>query len=192
MRIASVPPDGSRGTNASPVSFEHIYDQWFHRVSRWVLALGAPRSDHEDVVQDVFAIAYRQLHLFDGNNIAGWLYQIAWRKARDYRQLAWVQHVSVSGARALFDAARHEGPGPLDNLETKQKSELLRRRLDKLPSEQRAAFTWFELEGCSGHEIAERQQVPLNTVWVRLHTARQKVMGRTTPAKRQNPARGAR
>jgi len=177
------------GPAAKTVSFDHIYDQWFVQVSRWVRALGARQSDLEDVVQEVFTVAYRRLHLFDGNNVAGWLYQIARRKARDYRRLAWVQHVFSSETAAALGTTAQIGPGPLDDLETKQKSELLGRRLAKLPAEQRAVFTLFELEGLSGQEIAQREQVPLNTVWVRLFTARRKLNCRRRAPDKRSPAR---
>ena len=160
-------------------SFEGLYHQWVRQVSRWVLALGARPADYEDVVQEVFTVAYRRLAHFDGSNVAGWLYQIARRKVRDYRRLSWVQCVLTPEASQLIDLAPDSARGPLDALETKQRSELLSRRLEKLPPEQRAVFLLFELEGCSGHEIAERQQVPLNTVWIRLYTARRKLRVRS-------------
>jgi RNA polymerase sigma factor (sigma-70 family) len=146
-------------------AFERIYVEWFPHVSRWVRTLGARSSDHEDLVQDVFTVAYRRLDDFDGGNIAGWLYQIARRKVRDYRRLFWVQHVQAYETPAFFDHPAEPRPGPLDDLETKQRSEALGRRLARLPSEQRAVFTLFELEGFSGHEIAqcaaEAQDSPL-------------------------------
>lgn len=175
------------------ISFEHLYNGWFVQVSRWVLGLGARYSDHEDLVQEVFAVAYRRLAQFDGSNVAGWLFQIARRKVRDHRESSWVQLVLASDTSAFIEAARHSAPGPLDELETKQKSEILGRRLAKLPSEQRAVFTLFELEGYSGHEIAEQQQVPLNTVWVRLYTARRKMKCRPrTPERRSRADRASR
>lgn len=167
------------------LAFEHIYEQWFPHVSRWVLTLGARRSDYEDVVQDVFTVAYRRLDEFEGSNIAGWLYQIARRKVRDYRRLAWVKCIFTSETPVLLDCGE-PGPGPLDQLETKQKSELLGRRLAKLPSSQRAVFTLFELEGLSGREIAQQQQVPLNTVWIRLYTARRKLKARAQGPRRKH------
>jgi RNA polymerase sigma-70 factor, ECF subfamily len=172
----------AKGTRSEAVSFERVYEEWFGHVSRWVLALGARSCDHEDVVQDIFTVVYRRLHLFDGNNLAGWLYLITKRKARDYRRLAWVQHLFTSdGSKSLY-AAPQNGPGPLEMLETKKKSEILSRRLAKLPSEQRLAFTLFDLDGFSGHEIAQQQQVPLGTVWLRLLAARQKLKyGRRAP-----------
>ncbi len=178
------------GPPPKTVSFDHLYDQWFGQVSRWVRALGAGPSDYEDVVQEVFTVAYRRIHLFDGNNVAGWLYQIARRKARDHRRLAWVQHVFASDNLTSFAATAQLGPGPLDEVETRQKSELLNRRLASLPAEQRDVFTLFELEGFSGQEIAQRQQVPVNTVWVRLLRARKKIQSRPqVPATRSQARR---
>jgi RNA polymerase sigma factor (sigma-70 family) len=92
-----------------------------------------------------------------------------------------VQYVLASDQPPLLDDVGEPAPGPLDELETKQKSQLLGRRLAKLPSAQRAVFTLFELEGFSGHEIAQQQQVPLNTVWLRLYNARKKLKARSTP-----------
>jgi RNA polymerase sigma-70 factor (ECF subfamily) len=163
------------------VAFERIYLEWFPQVSRWVLTLGARPSDHEDVVQDVFTVAYRRLGDFDGSNVSGWLFKIARRKVRDHRRLSWVQHVVAPDGSALLDDVGEPPPDPLEELETKLKSELLRRRLAKLPSAQRAAFTLFELEGFSGHEIAQQQEVPLNTVWLRLYKARRKLKARPVP-----------
>ena len=52
------------------------------------------------------------------------------------------------------------------------------RILDTLPAEQLAAFVLFEIEGLSGAEIAQLQRVALNTVWGRIHKARQKLQAR--------------
>jgi len=179
------------GPGSETVSFEHIYDQWFAQVSRWVRALGARQSDYEDLVQDVFTVAYRRLHLFDGNNVAGWLYQITRRKARDYRRLTWVQHVNSADTTTALLSAPQVGPGPLDELETKQKTEILNRRFAKLSAEQQTVFTLFELEGFSGREIAQQERVPLNTVWVRLFTARRKLNCRMRPPEKRLASRGA-
>ncbi len=171
-----------------PISFERLYQEWFAAVSRWVLALGTRSSDHEDLVQEVFIVAHRRLSQFDGNSIAGWLFQIARRKVRDYRQLSWVKCVRTTETHALLNYAEEPTSGPLDRLEAKQKSELLSRRLAKLPSAQRSVFLLFELEGLSGHEIARQQQVPLNTVWVRLYTARRKILARPAPPRSKRRA----
>jgi RNA polymerase sigma-70 factor (ECF subfamily) len=124
----------------SDISFERIYDEWFDRVSRWVVAFGASEADREDLVHDVFMVVHRRLSSFDGENPAGWLYQIARRKVRDHRRLAWVKHFFGPSRLPLLDSTLKTVIGPLDHLETAEKVALLRSLLARLSPEQRAAF----------------------------------------------------
>ena len=166
----------SAAESSSEVSFERIYDQWFDHVSRWVGALGASEADREDLVQDVFIVAHRRLASFDGGNLAGWLYQIARRKVRDYRSLAWVKHFFAATRLPLVDSTLQTLTSPLDHLETQEKAALLEELLGTLNLEQRAAFVLFEIEGLRGEQIAQLQAVPINTVWARMYKARRKLV----------------
>lgn len=165
---------GDEDTPDEVLGFDELYERWFAHVSRWVRALGGPAADREDLVQDVFVVAYRRLADFDGKNPAGWLYRIARRRVRDFRRLRWFKHL-VQGRGVLPESAVDAGETPADRLEHKQTGVLLERLLERLPADQRAAFVLFEVEGYSGQEIAELQDVPLNTVWARIHAARQKL-----------------
>jgi RNA polymerase sigma-70 factor (ECF subfamily) len=171
----------------SDISFERIYDEWFDHVSRWVAALGASEADREDLVQDVFIVAHRRLDSFDGGNLAGWLYQIARRKVRDYRSLAWVKHFFAASRLPLVDSTLQTLNGPLEHLETSEKAALLAEQLTTLNAEQRAAFVLFEMEGLSGEEIARLQDVPINTVWARIYKARKKLQEALDRAERAWP-----
>lgn len=172
-------PNGQASKNEDigppAISFEVLYDRWFHDVSCWVRALGARDADRDDLVQEVFIVAHRRLASFDGENPAGWLYQIARRKVRDYRRLAWVRHFFASDTLTRFDGVLKSLRNPLNELETREKSELLNRVLETLSVDQRATFMLFEVEGQSGEQIAQLQKVPLNTVWARLYKARRKL-----------------
>lgn len=154
--------------------FDAIYERWFDDVTRWVRAMGGPRSDEEDLVQDVFLVAHRRFKDFDGSNVSGWLYQIARRRVRDYRRLRWVKSVLLRDSPHSHEAPI-KGPGPADTLETKEKHRVLEKLLGKLNQTERAAIVLFEIEGYSGQEIAEIQKVPLNTIWARIHKARKKL-----------------
>jgi RNA polymerase sigma-70 factor (ECF subfamily) len=172
-----VAPEEGRSPQAAPpeLSFEALYAQWFDDVSRWVRALGARDADRDDLVQDIFMVVHRRLADFDGQNVAGWLYRIAGRKVRDHRRLLWVKHLFGTKSTPLVEATLTTRHSALDELETKQKRELLERLLEKLNADQRAAFVLFEIEGNSGEEIARLQGVPINTVWARIHKARKKL-----------------
>lgn len=180
------------GEAPSSLSFEALYDQWFEDVSRWVRALGAREADRDDLVQDIFLVVHRRLSDFDGQNVAGWLYQIARRKVRDHRRLLWVKQLFGTSSLSPADAMLTTSRGPLEELETKEKRELLEGLLEKLNADQRAAFVLFEIEGNSGEEIAALQGVPINTVWARIHKARKKLQEQAERAdKRKLPGRSA-
>jgi RNA polymerase sigma-70 factor (ECF subfamily) len=154
--------------------FRAIYERWFDDVSKWIRAMGGPEADREDLVQDVFLIVHRRLSDFDGVNLAGWLYQIARHRVRDFRRLSWVKHLLFNRAPLPENLAK-EGASPAETLETYQKSRMLERLLDRLSESERAALVLFEIEGYSGDEIAQIQGVPPGTVWARIHKARKKL-----------------
>ncbi len=157
-----------------PLEFRAIYETWFEEVSRWIRAMGGPQADREDLVQDVFLVVHRRLPDFDGQNLPGWLYQIARHRVRDFRRLVWVRRM-LFGKVPLTDALPTLGASPSDTAETNEKRVLLERLLEKLNDSERAALVLFEIDGYSGEEIAEIQGVPLNTAWGRIHKARKKL-----------------
>jgi RNA polymerase sigma-70 factor (ECF subfamily) len=162
-----------RSSTSRALTFQEVYRAFFDDVGRWIWALGGPSADRDDLVQDVFLIVHRRLHTFDGQNLAGWLYQITRHRVRDFRRLRWFRLFLTTGRADDTRISPSEGPeAALDSKETQQ---MLGRLLSKLPESQRAAFVLFEVEGYSGKEIAQLQGVPLNTVWARIHKARTKL-----------------
>lgn len=168
----------------SQTSFDHIYDQWFTQVARWVRAFGVAEADHEDVVHDVFMVVHRRLPEFDGQNVTGWLYQIARRKARDHRRLTWFKHITHA-SKPLAEHLLTTDPDALVDLETQEARRLLARLLETLNPDQSAAFVLFEIEGNTGEQIARLQGVPINTVWARIHKARHKLRERLEQLEQQ-------
>jgi RNA polymerase sigma-70 factor (ECF subfamily) len=156
-----------------PLDFRVVYERWFGEVSRWIRIMGGPEADREDLVQDVFLVVHRRLPDFDGQNLAGWLYQISRRKVRDFRRLMWVKQLFSSVP--VSDSLAKGGPSPVELLETREKRATLERLLTKLNETERAALVLFEIDGYSGEEISELQGVPINTVWARIHKARKKL-----------------
>ena len=159
---------------ARPPEFRELYERWFEDVSRWIRAMGGPEADREDLVQDVFMVVYRRLPDFDGENVAGWLYQIARRRVRDFLRLAWVKHLLLRN-EPLSDALPEKSESPTDALDTKEKRQILETLLQKLNDRERTALLLFEVEGYSGEQIAALQGVAVGTIWVRIHNARRKL-----------------
>ncbi len=159
---------------SAPLEFRAVYERWFNDVSRWIRAMGGPEAEREDLVQDVFLVVHRRLPDFDGQNLPGWLYQIARHRVRDFRRLLWVKH-AFFGRAPLPESLSSAQASPADSLETSEKRATLERLLDQLNGAERAALVLFEIDGYSGEHIAEIQGVPLNTVWARIYKARKKL-----------------
>ena len=155
------------------IDFGAVYQRWCPIVARWVTALGGPRADVEDLTHDTFLIVGRRLGAFDGQNLPAWLYCITRSVVRDHRRRAWFKHLRVGlGAEEERIAASST---PVVQLETKQRQQCLLRLLARMSEPKRQAIILFEIEGHSGEEVASLLNVPLNTVWTRLHHARREL-----------------
>jgi RNA polymerase sigma-70 factor, ECF subfamily len=177
LRKGPMKPDGSNAVvgrdGSSPgVDFEAIYQQWFHEVCTWTRVLGGPEADRDDIAQEVFLVVRRRLPAFDGRNLPGWLYRITQRQVRDLRRRTWFRHIFNQRRELETDGLPHGSLGPAAALERKERKRVLYEILDKIREPRRSTFVFFEIEGLSGEEIAQLQEVPLNTVWTRLHHAR--------------------
>jgi RNA polymerase sigma-70 factor, ECF subfamily len=186
--VESAEPRLAEAPAGPPLDFRTIYERWFSEVSRWIRAMGGPEAEREDLVQDVFLVVHRRLPDFDGQNVAGWLYQIARHRVRDFRRLLWVKHLLLGGV-PLSESLSKGGASPADSLETNEKRATLERLLVNLNESERAALVLFEIDGYSGEEIAEIQGVPINTVWARIHKARKKLKALLAKYESREPKR---
>ena len=161
-----------------PLDFTRVYEAWFEPCLRWLRALGIPDADLEDVGQEVFVVVRRKLDAFDGDKLPAWLYRIATRTASDHRRRAWFRRLWTRGSRVDLDGVPSGVAGPSELYERREAERLLDRVLAKMSEKRRAAFALFEIEGYSGEEIATLLDVPVATVWTRLHHARKEFLAR--------------
>jgi RNA polymerase sigma-70 factor (ECF subfamily) len=174
-------PEREREALDQSPSFEAVYAECFHDVSRWARAMGGNEADLDDLAQDVFLIVRRKLSHFDGRNLRGWLYRITQRTVRDHRRAGWFRsllrrHSPRDPERALLGLVE-PGPGPAERLEQREAERTLSLVLSKMRDKHRTVFVLFEIEGYTGDEIAELEGVPVNTIWTRLHHARKDFAG---------------
>lgn len=178
--MAAKPSEGEAPSDRSETNartFEEVYAQGFPHVVRWIRAFGGLDADLEDLAQETFVVVRRQLSKFDGRNLAGWLYLITQRTVRDYREGAWFRR--ALGQRHDDRRLRRESiapqPDPSQVLEHREGVRFLTQLLAQISESHRTAFILFEIEGYTGEEIAQLEDVPLNTVWSRLRNARKEL-----------------
>ena len=154
------------------MDFVTLYDTWFDDVTGWLETLGAPPADIEDLAQEVFLIVRRRLCDFDGRNVAGWLYRISNRQVLQHRRRRWIQSVFTLGAGNDIEEVPDDRSGVEEAFEVHEKRRRLQQIVSKMSEKRRVVFMLFEVEDYTGEEIADMLDVPVNTVWTRLHYAR--------------------
>lgn len=152
------------------VKFEALYREHYACVWRTLRRLGVSEKDASDLTQEVFLTAHRRFGEFEARSTERtWLIGIAYRLAANYRRRA-------AGRHELFaESALEEAVDAVDmerQIEHREDVARLELVLQKLPLEQRAVFTMFEMEGLTGEEIADALEVPLGTVRSRIRLAR--------------------
>jgi RNA polymerase sigma-70 factor (ECF subfamily) len=152
-----------------PMDLDELYRRYAKSVARWAYLLGGPTSDPEDVMQEVFIVAHKQLpKLKTQEHLAVWLHQITHNVVRNRRRKDKVREFfhEVLGTAALQPEPT---PGPAESAERGQTHARVYRILDQMKEKYRTVLILFELEGKSGEEIAQTLKVKVATVWVWLH-----------------------
>jgi len=127
----------------------------------------------EEAAQEAFLRAWQHLSGYQpGHPFRAWIFRIAINAALDALR-------REKPTLAIGDDADNEGwlpadgdPGPEEALESKQRAELVRKAVLRLPAPYRAPLVLREYGGLSYAEIAAALGIPLGTVMSRLNTAR--------------------
>ena len=135
----------------------------FHR-------LGAPFSETEDLVQELFLVLRRTWDEYDQNRpLRPYLFGIAFRIASGYRR----KHAREV-TYGVFSVADPR-PGPDQLLESNESRALLLEALDQIPLPRRAVLVMHELDHVPVTEVAAALSIPRFTVYSRLRKARREL-----------------
>lgn len=166
---------GATEARAAAPDFAAVYDRWFDDVTRWIRTLGGPEAELDDWAQEVFLVVRRRLGDFDGRNLPGWLYRITANVVSDQRRRAWFRKLFRRPRDIPLDEVRDASPDPAEAMERGEQARMLRELLAEISEKRRTAFLLFEVEGYSGEEIAALLEIPVATVWTRVHHARKEL-----------------
>jgi RNA polymerase sigma-70 factor (ECF subfamily) len=156
-----------------PLDFDAVYTAHVQHVLRWARALGGMQADVDDLTQEVFLVVRRKLDSFSGPSLPAWLYGITRKTVSDYRRRAFMRRLLGGVNRSLELAPEASAIGSAsDPFERAEAQRILRVVLERMSAVRRTAFILFEIQGYTGEEIAELEQIPLATVYTRLHHAR--------------------
>ena len=153
--------------------FESIYTQYFDFVWSSVRRLGVSSVATDDVVQEVFIVIHSRLHTLEKPQaLRSWIYGIVRRTVSGHHRSRRAKEAS-GAALAAEPNAQPIPPTPADLIEQNDKVKLLFTVLEELDEPKREVFSMAELDELTVPEIAEILEIPLNTAYSRLRTARQ-------------------
>jgi RNA polymerase sigma-70 factor (ECF subfamily) len=161
----------ARAAGGDETALAALYDRHSRAVYSLALRVLADQADAEDVLQEVFAQAWRQAGRYDSRRgpVAAWLLNMARTRAIDRLRArrARPDTHATSPEEAHLDLSM-PAVDPGDALAAARDAERVRSALGELPVLQRLAIELAYFEGLTQSEIAERLEQPLGTVKTRI------------------------
>ncbi len=143
-----------------------LYDRHARSLYAFVRA-AAPEEDAEDIVHNTFLRLLAVAGSYRGTGDArAWLFGIAARVMRERRR-SFARFARAVGRFAAEPQPSSEPP-PADGMD-------IERGLRRLTESKRIVLVLAEVEGFTCPEIAAILEVPIGTVWTRLHHARREI-----------------
>jgi RNA polymerase sigma-70 factor (ECF subfamily) len=174
--VSDVPDLILRCLNGEQVAYAELYRLYAADVYRLVYGLLGQQEDTEEVVQDTFVYAMRNLARYDPDKAAfrTWLFIIATSRARNKRRRRWLPTISLrqllqSGIEPS-DTGRSERP-PETMVENASRHEAVRQALAELSPKLREAAVLRYFEGVTYREIGQILGIPPKTAESRVRLA---------------------
>ena len=165
----------TRAASGDRAAFREVYVRHRTDVARLVFRMLGPRSDVEDVIQEVFFQVFRSLKDFRGQSkFSTWLHRVTVNVVLMHRRAA--KSRPVFADEPIQDGqVNAEIALPDEDFARRERMRAFARLLDRLAEKKRVVFILHELEGLPPAEIAKIVGAPVLTVRTRLFYARREL-----------------
>jgi len=160
-----------------------LYDRHHEGVRQFVARATSSTADADDITHEAFLTLAKIAGRYDGRASArpfllGIAAQLVRRRKRGLGR--WALALASFGETLEDSRVRT----PEDAASTTQEMRRFDDALGRLTEEKRLVFLLVEREGLSGEEVARALDIPVNTVWTRLHHARNDLRRALSPPAR--------
>jgi len=167
----------------STLEFQAVYDDFHPKILRYLTNI-IGENEAEDLTQEVFVKVSRALGTFRGEcKFSTWLYRIATNTAIDKMRISsFRQDVNIYELDDSDDTEDRllwideETPSVEQSLMQKEMYQCFIEYVKNLPVNYRTIMVLSELEGFTNNEIAEVLGISLDTVKIRLHRGKTKLI----------------
>jgi RNA polymerase sigma-70 factor (ECF subfamily) len=153
-------------------AFEELYQQHAARLYNLAYRMAGTANDAEDLLQDIFLLAYRKVGSFRGESSLGtWLYRLAMNHCLDVlrsRQSRMGQQTDSLDEEAAPVPTAAPALGAVSRID-------LERAIGRLPQACRAAFLLHDVEGFGHHEVGAILGISEGTSKSQAHKARLRI-----------------
>jgi RNA polymerase sigma-70 factor (ECF subfamily) len=158
-------------------AFRCLFEQERERLRRFVLKLVDDADEAENIVQQTFTEAYRQIQDFRGDSsVSTWLFSIAKHLAYGHLRTAdrhnYLEHETIEFLQVDQDAT---AAATDEEVELSERNRIVHDALQELPDHYRRVVQLRDLEEKSTAETAEQLGLTEVNVRVRLHRARKQL-----------------
>ena len=171
------------------MAFRRLYEDHYEMIYRLAYRYSRSPQDAEDIMQETFIKAFREIHRFDfsvSTHFSAWIYSIGVRCALDYLRKR--KRRRTDRVESLSDLKREpeaQGPSPEQSAITNQALSRVRNALHLLSPKQRLIFDLRHFQHRALEEISDRLQCSPSTVKKQLQRAVLKLRHQLEPLWRE-------
>ena len=165
-------------------AFGRLVERYERRVRSLVFHLVRRRDEVEDITQDIFIKAFRGIRGYSFQaSFSTWLTRVAANHCYDYlrheskARVSYFWQMSEESSRALEQGVESPQEGGDAIEEQVSARDLVCKLMARAPAQDRIILALKELQDYSVEEIAGILNLKVNTVKVRLHRARRRMLG---------------
>lgn len=167
-------------------AFDALVEKYQHRILKLAGRYVSDRTARQDVVQEAFIKAWRNIKTFRGDSqFYTWLFRITVNTAMNYLAAARrrPEHTLPPGDEEdpSMDDMQADLDTPEGEVEAEEVSAIVNEVISELSEDLRVAITLRELEGMSYEQIAYIMKCPIGTVRSRIFRAREAIDERLRP-----------
>ena len=162
--------------NGDTNAFAYLVDNYKNMIYSLAYKMTKNREEAEEVSQDTFIKAYKNLDKFKGDSkFSTWLYRIAYHACLDSIKKNKKHHNSFEINDITFNQIKSV-ENILEGIERKERAKIMNVCLDKLPDEERSIIWMFYYDELSLKEIIEVTGLSEANIKVKLHRARKRLL----------------
>ena len=162
--------------NGDMNAFAYLVDAYKNMVFSLVFKMTKNREEAEEISQDTFIKAYKNISKFKGESkFSTWLYRIAYhtcldaiKKNRNHNNSFEINEITLNQIQSTENI--------LEGIERKERASIMNDCLLKLPEEERSIVWMFYYDELSLKEIIDVTQLSEANIKVILHRARKKLV----------------